>query len=256
MAHKIPFNVNSLGETDATKLIQNNSYSVDLVAEVGKPRGGIYSAGALINENGNPVVDQNGLPIADPDQIYHGSVNHDYILGFGTTLRVGAFALTANGDYRSGGVMYSYTARLNYFVGNAWNSAYNDREPFIVPGSVTDNGDGTYSENVNPVSRSDVFSYWGSILAAEENHVIDRSFFKLRNVSLTYNIPASVTNRAKMRNASITAFARNVALWTPAENHFVDPETSTYGTNIGGQLGEFGALPGSATFGVQLNLSF
>ena len=248
--------VNSLGETEATKLILNNSYSVDLVAEVGKPLGGIYSAGALINDDGNTVVDQNGLPIADPEQIYHGSVNHDYILGFGTTLTVGAFALNANCDYRHGGVMYSYTARLNYFVGNAWNSAYNDREPFIVPGSVVDNGDGTYSENTNPVSRSDVFSYWGSILAAEQNHVIDRSFFKLRNVSLTYNIPATVTNRAKLGNASITAFGRDLALWTPESNHFVDPEGSTYGTNIAGQIGEFSTIPTSATYGVQLNLSF
>ncbi len=248
--------VNSLGETEATKLILNNSYSVDLVAEAGLPLGGIYSAGALINENGNPVVDQNGLPIADPEQIYHGSINHDYILGFGTTLSVGAFALNANADYRKGGVMYSYTARLNYFVGNAWNSQYNDREPFIVPGSVVDNGDGTYSENTNPVSRSDVFSYWGSILAAEENHVIDRTYFKLRNVSLTYNIPASVTNRANLGSASITAFGRNLALWTPESNHYVDPEGSTYGTNIAGQIGEFSTIPTSATYGVQLNLSF
>ena len=164
--------------------------------------------------------------------------------------------MSANGDYRSGGVMYSYTARLNYFVGNAWNSAYNDREPFIVPNSVTDNGDGTYSENLNPVSRADVFTYWGSILAAEENHVIDRSYFKLRNVSLTYNIPASVSNKAKVSNASITAFGRNLALWTPEENNFVDPEGSTFGTGLTGQLGEFGGLPTSASYGLALKLSF
>ncbi len=249
-------NVNSLGETEATRLILNNSYSVDLVAEVGKPLGGIYSAGPLVNADGNPVVDGQGLPVADPEQHYLGSVNHDFIMGFGSTLNVGAFSLSANGDYRKGGVMYSYTARLNYFVGNAWNSAYNDREPFVVPGSVVDNGDGTYSENTTAVSRSDVFTYWGSILAAEENHVIDRSFFKLRNVSLTYHIPASVSNRANVSNASISLFGRNLALWTPENNHFVDPEGSTYGTNISGQLGEFATLPTSASYGVQLNLSF
>jgi hypothetical protein len=171
-------------------------------------------------------------------------------------LNVGAFTLSANGDWRSGGVMFSYTARLNYFVGNAWNTQYNDREPFIVPNSVVDNGDGTYSENLTPVTRANVFTYWGSILAAEENHVVDRSYMKLRNVSLTYRIPESLTGKAKISNASITAFGRNLALWTPEENHFVDPEGSTFGTNVQSQLGEFGALPTSATFGAILKLSF
>ena len=249
-------NVNSLGDTDATRLILNNAYSVNLVAEVNKPLGAIYSAGALYNADGNPVVDGNGLPVADPEQHYLGSINPDYMLGFGTTLNIGNFSFGANGDYRSGGVMYSYTARLNYFVGNAWNTSYNDREPFIVPNSVVDNGDGTFSENTNAISRADIFTYWGSILAAEENHVIDRSYFKLRNISLTYNIPTSVTNKAKVSNASITAFGRNVALWTPEENHFVDPEGSTFGTGIDGQLGEFGGLPTSASYGLALRLSF
>lgn len=249
-------NVNSLGDTDATRLVLNSSYSVNLVAEVDKPLGAIYSAGPLMTDDGRPVVDGNGLPVADPNQHYLGSINPDYILGVGTTLTVGAFALSANGDYRSGGVMYSYTARLNYFVGNAWNSAYNDREPFIVPNSVVDNGDGTYSENINPVSRADVFTYWGSILAAEENHVVDRSYFKLRNVSLTYNIPTKVSDIVKVNNASLTVFGRNLALWTPEENNFVDPEGSTYGTGLAGQLGEFGGLPTSASYGVALNLSF
>ena len=249
-------NVNSLGDTDATRLVLNSSYSVNLVAEVDKPLGAIYSAGPLMTDDGRPVVDGNGLPVADPNQHYLGSINSDYILGVGTTLTIGAFALSANGDYRSGGVMYSYTARLNYFVGNAWNSAYNDREPFIVPNSVVDNGDGTYSENINPVSRADVFTYWGSILAAEENHVVDRSYFKLRNVSLTYNIPTKVSDIVKVNNASLTVFGRNLALWTPEENNFVDPEGSTYGTGLAGQLGEFGGLPTSASYGVALNLSF
>lgn len=254
-------NVNSLGDTDATRLILNNAYGVNLVAEVGKPLGAIYAPGPLRTADGSIVVDANGLPVADPETHYLGSINPDFLLGAGTTLNVGDFSLSANADYRKGGVMYSYTARLNYFVGNAWESQYNDREPFIVPGSVVQDGvdpdeNPIYVENTQPISRSDIFTYWGSILAAEENHVIDRSFFKLRNVSLTYRIPDSVTSGIKMSNASLTVFGRNLALWTPEDNQFVDPEGSTFGTNIGGQLGEFGGLPTSASYGVTLKLGF
>jgi len=249
-------NVNSLGETDATRIVLNNAYGVNLVAEANKPLGAIYSPGHLVNADGNPVVDGNGLPVADPEQHYRGSINPDYVLGAGTSLRIGAFTLSANADYRKGGVMWSYTARLNYFVGNAWTTTYNDREPFIVPGSVVDNGDGTYSENTTAISRADIFTYWGSVLAAEENHVIDRSYMKFRNLSLTYAIPVSVTSKAKISNASVTLYGRNLALWTPDENNFVDPEGSTFGTNIAGQIGEFSGLPTSASYGVTLNLSF
>lgn len=86
--------------------------------------------------------------------------------------------------------------------------------------------------------------------------VVDRSYFKLRNVSLTYNIPTKVSDIVKVNNASLTVFGRNLALWTPEENNFVDPEGSTYGTGLAGQLGEFGGLPTSASYGVALNLSF
>jgi hypothetical protein len=73
---------------------------------------------------------------------------------------------------------------------------------------------------------------------------------------LTYNIPSSLTNKAKIGGASLTAFGRNLALWTPKENNFVDPEGSTFGTGLSGQLGEFGGLPTSASYGLALKLSF
>ena len=39
-------------------------------------------------------------------------------------------------DIRQGGVMYSRTKDINYFTGNAIQTAYNDRNPLIVPNSV------------------------------------------------------------------------------------------------------------------------
>ena len=48
----------------------------------------------------------------------------------------------------------------------------------------------------------------------------------------------------------------DITLQTPEENHFVDPEGSTFGTGLAGQLGEFGGLPTSATYGLALKLSF
>ncbi len=36
------------------------------------------------------------------------------------------------------GLFYSRTAELNYFVGNAPQTNFNDRQPWIIPNSVVD----------------------------------------------------------------------------------------------------------------------
>ncbi|NND33196.1 MAG: SusC/RagA family TonB-linked outer membrane protein, partial [Saprospiraceae bacterium] len=116
-------------------------------------------------------------------------------------------------------------------------------------------GDGTYSENTTAIDRSNIFTYWGSNSPThEENHVLPRTFFKLRDVSLTYDLPDGLLGRAAIRNASISLVGRNLILWTPSENHFVDPEGSTFGVGLASQIGEFSAIPTNASYGVSLKL--
>ena len=152
-------------------------------------------------------------------------------------------------------MFYSYTARLNYFVGNAWNTQYNDRQPWIVPNSVVDNGDGTFSENTTPISRADVFTYYGATPSYEYNHILDKTFFKLRNVSLTYALPSGWF-KGSINNVSVTAWGRNLLLWTPSDNHFVDPESNTFGTSLASQLGEFSTGPSTSSYGITLNIKY
>ncbi len=248
----------SLGETESTSLVLNSSYDVELRAEPGLPLGAIYAPHRATTSDGRTIVNAaNGLPQAATDLEYRGSINPDYILGLGTSLKYKNVRLTANTDYRKGGVMWSYTARLNYFVGNSWNTQYNDREPFIIPNSVVDNGDGTFSENTTPIDRSNIFTYWGSNSPThQENHVLPRTYFKLREVTLTYDLPNRLFGQAKVNNASVSLVGRNLVLWTPAENHFVDPEGSTFGTGLASQIGEFSAIPTNASYGVSLKLGF
>lgn len=60
--------------------------------------------------------------------------------------------------------MYSRTKDINYFTGNAIQTAYNDRNPLIVPNSVNKivNGENvTYVENTTPITSSNIYKYWG-----------------------------------------------------------------------------------------------
>ena len=61
-----------------------------------------------------------------------------------------------------------------------------------------------------------------------EEYVEDGSFVKLREVSATYTLPASLASVARASGASITLAGRNLKTWTDYTGW--DPET-----NVGGQ---------------------
>lgn len=254
---KIKNNVESLGLSDDTEILLNASYDVDLKAVVGQPLGALYSPQPATNDAGQIIVNPStGLPLLSSEKAFRGTINPDFTVGVSSQIKYKRLSLGGNADYRKGGVFYSYTARLNYFVGNAWNTQYNDRQPWVIPNSVTDNGDGTYKENTTPISRANVFAYYGASDPYQFNHVLDRTFFKLRNLYLNYDLPTSVLNKLHISKSTLGIFGRNLVLWTPEENHFVDPESNSFGTNLNSLYGEFSTGPSTATYGVQLNLTF
>ncbi len=54
--------------------------------------------------------------------------------------------------------------------------------------------------------------------------MIDRSFIRLENISLAYNIPMKFLEKYKIQNAKIFTTVRNVATWSK-EWEYGDPET-------------------------------
>jgi hypothetical protein len=45
-------------------------------------------------------------------------------------------------------------------------------------------------------------------------------------------------------------------LWTARENIFVDPELTTFGTEIAADFGEYGATPSTRSYTLSLRLTF
>jgi len=166
-------------------------------------------------------------------------------------------------DYRSGGKMYSRTADLSYFTGNAWLSTYNDRRPFIIPGSVTETidpvtGKATYKPNEIPYREAtyDTYFYASSNRTSIDKRIFDRSFLKLRDVTLSYALPRAWASKIASSGLSVGVYATNILLWVPQENLFVDPESSNLGNDIASEMGEFGTTPQSRSFGISLKASF
>ncbi|MEP6628723.1 MAG: hypothetical protein ABJA32_12100, partial [Ginsengibacter sp.] len=238
---------------------------VELDAIPGKSVSGIYAFGPQYTPDGKIIVNSTtGKPLQSPDRIFYGNAENDYTMGLSNNFRFKAWNFNFSLDYRKGGVFYSKTAEQLLFTGGATPTIYNDRRPFVLPNSVVQNGTDNngkpvYVENTTPITESAFQDYWpenGNPALAYANDILDRSFIKLRNISLSYSLPNHIASKIKANNLTLTIYSRNILLWTPAANLYIDPEASNFGNDLTSQLGEFETSPTSIQFGVALKASF
>ncbi|PJB19093.1 MAG: SusC/RagA family TonB-linked outer membrane protein [Flavobacteriaceae bacterium CG_4_9_14_3_um_filter_33_16] len=243
------------------ELTINGAFNINFKAVVGEPLGVFYGRTPLINDAGQTVVDANtGIPLQTTDEQALGNSQRDFVMGLQNTLKYKNFRLSFAFDWKEGGQMYSYTSRLLGFTGGSILTTYNNRNPFIVPNSVNDNGDGTYSENTTPIDYNSITGYYSSTnnpSTEAYNHVIDKTFIRLRDLSVSYNFPESLIGKSGLNSLSISLYGRNLMLWTPKGNPYVDPEVTSYGGNdLTTEFGEFSANPAQRTYGMALKMSF
>ena len=111
-------------------------------------------------------------------------------------------------------------------------------------------------ENTTPLNYTYIQTYWADQYDTDGSDLVSRSFVKLRDVVLTWNVPAKWINKTFLTGASLSVFGRNLLMWTPDSNTFVDPEATSFGNELESQFGEYGANPSTRTFGFNVKLSF
>jgi len=243
-----------------------SAYDAEMRAYPGKTATGIYAPVAQYTSDGKVIVNPaTGMPLVATDKGYYGDANYDFITGLGNTLTYKNWSLGFSLDYRKGGVMYSGTSDLALFTGNSYVTTYNDRRPFIVPNSVIQTGTDPvtgkpiYADNTTVIDEAHYDAYWyptSNLGFAYKNRIVDRSFLKLRDITLSYNFPQAWASKISANNLSLSLYGRNFLLWTPQSNIYVDPEASNLGNDLGSQFGEFRTAPVSKFYGVQLRASF
>ena len=239
--------------------------AVYMYAEEGKPMGSYYTylPETYTDEKGvvHPVVDSAGQPILSSEVLDTGKdMNNKWTGGVTTAISAYGLTLSAALDIRYGGHMFSRTKNLMQFTGNGTVTTYNQRRPFIIPGSVIDNGDGTYSENTTPImvsdgSYQDYFNLYGWGHGGEA-YLLDRSFAKLRNLSLTWELPKNWVKSMKLSKVALTLFGNNLFTWTAKGNLYVDPESTTTGTDLEGNFGELYSNPSCRVYGLNLTIKY
>lgn len=233
----------------------DGSTSASVVAAVGQPYGAFYTTDFLRDPQGHVVIDPaSGLPKAAPNPTYQGSYQPKFIASWGTTLKYKGFSLSVLFDTKQGGKFYSQTKSNMDFVGTSPETAQNDRNPYIFPNSVYVDANGNYVQNTQ-YKFLPYYYYTTTTQNIESPNIIDASYIKLREASLTYALPAKWFTKGPFGSASVGVFGNNLFIWTSKGNVYVDPEVNTGGSgNLQGY--DFVARPSLRNYGFNVRVTF
>jgi len=227
--------------------------TVSIVAKEGLPFGTFKGNNFKYNDQGQVIVGADGFPVYPDDDEYLGNNQADYLLNFGTNINYKGFGLRVLFDMKKGGQFASQTKYNTNFNGTNVNTTIYDRESFIFPNSVVDNGDGTFSENTVSITEQDYFTNYDAPVSTQ---LIDASFLKLREVEFSYTLPKTFIKNTFLTNARLSLYGKNLMYWLPDENKYADPEVNGPGLTGNAQGIETSQTPSSRSLGINLQLSF
>jgi len=245
---------------------------VSINAMVGQPYGVIYGDDYIYHPvSGEKVIDStNGqyLKTATADYVI-GNVNPDWQGGFLNTLTYKNWAFGFLIDFQKGGDVFSLDMYYGMATGLPSETAYTNDLGNPVRDPLTYNADGTYAsdcggfinEGVNAdgsvnttriaASNYGAFGYRRGL--PNRAFVYDASYVKLRNISLSYTIPAKVLEKTFITGITLTAVASNV--WIIFKNMpHADPESGLGAGNLQGY--STGPLPTTRDFTLNLRFTF
>ncbi len=214
-----------------------------------------------------------------------GHYNPDWVWSIGNTVSYKSFSLNFQFDGRVGGVGQDYVykkllqggreistaegaygvARLAEFNANPNNDptvsptptyvgqgvalASDSPAPKVDPitGQITNMGALRLVPNTTPYSLQD---YIGTETKFDERVLISRSFAKLRQVTITYNLPSAVLAKTAFRAASISLVGRNLLYFATRTDVDWDMFIGTYST------AQDLRSPTLRRYGVNINLTF
>ncbi len=220
--------------------------------------GTLYGYGHATDDKGNIIVDASGFPKAETKDL--GEVTPNWLASLSSELRYKDFSFGFMFDYRHGGKFFSVTSMWGQYTGILKMTAEGDiREREIVYGVdifkdlkfVKEDG----SPNDIKVTARDAFPY---VYSDRSFAVADGSFLKLRELHLTYQLPASkLPKNGFVKGFNVSLIANNVAiLWLHPSNYAkIDPESGTSSGNSGVGL-ESGSYMPSRSVGLKVGLTF
>lgn len=245
-------NRNKVSGLDVDRIVFDGFLGMAVGAANGNSYGQLFARDFLRDEAGRVIINPgNGEPLLTSSAVSLGSYNPDYIASLGTNLNYKGWNLGILFDTKQGGKFYSHTKYTLDFTGASVETIQGNREGYIFPNSVYIDGSG--KSVVNTEYQFFPQNYYTSFI--EGRYVIDASYIKLREASLTYSFPNRMLTRTPFGSASISVYGNNLWIKTASENKYVDPEINSAGA--GNTQGfDFTAQPSVRNYGVNFKVTF
>lgn len=224
------------------------------------------------NPEGQIINDAGGRPIRNPKAQFLGYSNPDWVWSIINNVSYKNFRLGFQFDGRVGGKMVNYIQQQTYRGGRHINTVqgrmgearyqdYKGIKSWVGDGVVISNGtaiqyddmgnvlnykDMAYAPNATPTFLQDYISFFYN---TNEANLIDKTFAKLREVTLTYTVPQEFLKRTFVRQANISLVGRNLLYFSK----YKDVDIDQY---AGSQTSSNLQTPTTKRYGVNLNIIF
>lgn len=246
---------------DGVDNLQLGSFGVTVNARVGQPYGTIMGTN-FVSVNGQRQINQTTgeyVRTTASNNII-GNITPDWNGGVINKLNYKNFSLSFLVDMQHGGDLFSadistgnrsglydYTAGVNELGNPIRNSLANGG------GIILQGVDASGKPNTVRTPMDNYTNALGSVKAPQAYFIYDASYVKLREVALSYRLPARLISRVRLTGAQLSLVGSNV--WIIHKNlPFGDPEAGQSSGNLQGN--QTGVMPTTRDLGVNLKLQF
>ena len=229
-------------------------------ATEGQPFGSIRGTNYVFDDNGNPIIGEDGFYEVSEDDEVIGNATPDWNAGIINSFSYKGFTLSGLIDIQQGGDIFSLNTAFGRATGlyeetAGLNDRGNPKRDLVADGGgVRFEGvqeDGTLNDVYVEANTWGTAYNYNRLPAAV--YVFDASYVKLRELTLSYTFPQSILGNLPIEGLQIAAIGRNLAILHSNVTHF-DPEVSRSSGNVQGY--ESGTYPTPRSYGFDIKFNF
>jgi len=241
--------------TTRYKITNDSSGLVSLYAIEGEAYGQLFGRDFVYDSKGNRLVDANGKYLTSEPKAL-GSIIPDYTMGLKNSVKYGPVTLSFLFDFQKGGKYFANAYMLGMYTGTLRETTIQgmrdiidkngtkDQRGIVVPGVFapgTPKAGQPNDKSISPKTYGSLF-YRG----VDSQNIFDATYFKLRSVTLSYDVP--LAEKKHIKGLNISLFGNN--LWTTGLDwDGMDPEIAASNKGIGET-----SLPSTRSFGMSIGL--
>ena len=191
--------------------------------------------GASVQPGDVKYVDQNNDGVIDEkDRVILGNAFPRYTFGFTYNMTWEGFDLNVMLQGVGKRSMYLRGELIEPFHSNYSYCIYQHQLDFWTP----TNPDAQWPRLVAPGSSSST-NNWG--MAGSDIYLLNAAYLRVKNIQIGYTLPKALTQKFGVQKLRVSVNTENPLTFT--KNSFIDPESSEFGSDMGG-IGGIGANSG------------